>query len=138
MYPNHPIALAFLGNIYVENEQYGDGIALLEKAVSTTRVKSPFTLGILGYAYGLAGKREEAQEILAEVIERSKRGYFSPSFISIIYTGLGDKDGAFEWLEKAYVRRDPRLYPLKVVQHWKRLHSDPRFIALLQKMGLEE
>ena len=86
----------------------------------------------------MVGKREEAQKILEDVLERYKRGYFSPHFIAVIYAGLGDKDKAFEWLEKAYDERDPRLYPTKVVHRWESLHSDPRWTALLKKMGLEE
>ena len=89
---------------YVHNERYQDGILIIKKAVSITR-KSPFALGLLGYAYGLAGKREEAEEILAVVLERSEHGYFSPWFIALIYAGLGDKDKAFEFLEKAYEDR---------------------------------
>jgi tetratricopeptide (TPR) repeat protein len=138
LYPNHVGALMFLGAAYAENGEYEAGIAVLKRAVSITKGESPFALGFLGYAYGLAGKKEEAQEILDKVLERSKRGYFSPHFIAVIYTGLGDKDKAFEWLEKAYEERDPRLYPIKVIPRLESLHSDPRFTALLRRMGLEE
>jgi TolB-like protein/Tfp pilus assembly protein PilF len=138
LYPDHPIILTFLGSAYMRDGKYEDGIALLKKAVSITKGKSPFTLGILGYAYGVAGKSEKAKEILDEVLERSKRGYFSPQFIAVIYTGLGDKDKAFEWLEKAYEERDPRQFPIKSVAILRSLHSDPRFTVMLKKMGLEE
>jgi TolB-like protein/Flp pilus assembly protein TadD len=138
LYPNHPMVLAFLGSAYMRNGKHKDGIALIEKAESITKGKSPFTLGILGYAYGVAGKREEAQEILDEVIERSRQEYFSPLFIAIIYTGMGNKDKAFEWVDKAYKDRDPTLYPLKTVAILGSLHSDPRFTVMLKKMGLEE
>ena len=138
LYPNHPIALVFLGSVYVDIGKYEEGIELSERAVRLTRRKSPFTLGHLGYAYGVAGKREKAQEILKEGMERSKRGYFSPHFIAVIYTGLGDKDEAFEWLEKAVEEHDPRIYPIKTILKLRSLHSDPRFTALLKKMGLEE
>jgi TolB-like protein/Tfp pilus assembly protein PilF len=138
LYPNHPSALIFLGSAYVQKGKYEEGIASLKRAVNLTRRKSPFALGILGYAYGVAGKREEAQEILDEVLERSKRGYFSPHFIGLIYAGLGDKDKAFEWLEKAVEERDPRIWPIKAISNLRSLHSDPRFNALLKKMGLEE
>jgi tetratricopeptide (TPR) repeat protein len=138
LYPNHALTLNWLGVAYVEKGEYEDGIALINEAVRLTGRRSPFTLGLLGYAYGVAGKREEAQEILDEVLERSKRGYFSPHFIAVIYAGMGDKDKAFEWLERAYDEGDPRLYPVKVIPRLRSLHSDPRFTALLEKMGLEE
>jgi len=138
LYPNHPITLMFLGNAYVDNGNYEDGIALLEKAVSLTRRKAPIALGNLGYAYGVAGKREKAQEILDEVLERSKQGPFAPDPMAGIYTGLGDKDKAFEWLEKSYEERHPTLHGLKTIPRFRSLHSDSRFTALLKKMGLEE
>jgi adenylate cyclase len=137
LYPKNPIAMAFLGDTYVQNGKYEDGITLLEKAVSITRGKNPFILGKLGYLYGVVGKREKAQEILDEVLQRSKKGYLSPMMVGSIYTGLGDKEKAFEWLEKAYEERDPRAYPIKTVASYRSLHSDPRFTALLKKMGLE-
>ncbi|MBW2027980.1 MAG: tetratricopeptide repeat protein [Deltaproteobacteria bacterium] len=138
LYPGNPVSMTFLGKTNVEKGNYAEGIALLNKAASITRGKSPFALGTLGWAYGVAGKREEAQEILDEVLERSKKGYFSPNFIAQIYTGLGNKDKALEWLEKACEERDPTLFPLKTLIHYRSLHSDPRFTALLKKMGLED
>jgi TolB-like protein/Tfp pilus assembly protein PilF len=137
LYPNHPTTLIFLGSAYVDKERFEEGIALLKKAIELTRGESPFPLGFLGYAYGVSGKREEAQEILDGALERSKRGYFSPHFIAMIYAGLGDKDKVFEWLEKAYEERDPRLHAIKTIPKFRSLHSDPRWNALLKKMGLE-
>ena len=138
LYPNHPITLMFLGGVYVDKGKYEDGIPLLKRAVSLTRGKSPLVLGFLGYAYGVADKKGEAQEILDKALERRERGYFSPHCIALIYTGLGDKDKAFQWLEKAYQERDPTQYPIKVITMLRSLHSDPRWTALLKKMGLED
>ena len=137
MYPNHPIVLVFLGSAYTDNGDYDNGVATLEKAVMRTKRKSPFALGILGYTYGITGKITAAQEILNEALLRSKKGHFSPHFIALIYTGIGDKDKAFEWLERAYKNRDPRIYPIKTIANLRSLHSDPRWSALMKKMGLE-
>ena len=122
----------------MRNGKYEEGIALLRKAESLTKGKSPFTLGNLGYAYAVSGKREKAKEILDEALERSERGHFSPVFIAVIYTGLDDKDKVFQWLAKAYEERDPTLFPVKTIPSFRSLHSDPRFTALLQQMGLEK
>jgi len=138
LYPNHPLALVFLGLAYLENGQYEKGIALTDRAVSLTGRKNTYLLAFLGYAYGVAGRRKEAQEILDEVLERSKQGYVSPHLIGVIYTGLGDKDKAFEWLDKAVEQRDPIHYTIKVVPMFRSLHSDPRWAVLLKKMGLEQ
>jgi TolB-like protein/Tfp pilus assembly protein PilF len=139
MYPNHSPTIMFLGLSHVAKSKYEEGIELLQKSVRLTKGKSPLTLGFLGYSYGVAGKTEEAQEILDEVLERREEGYFSPFFIAVICTGLGDKDKAFEWLEKGYEERDPRQYAIKARKRlFRDLESDPRWTALLMRMGLEE
>lgn len=138
LYPNHPFTLLLLGNAYANKGKYEDGITVLEKAVNLTKRKVPLALGILGYAYGVAGKREKAQEILYEMLEKSKRVYFSPHSIALTYMGLGNKDKTFEWLEKTCEDRHSAQYSIKTIPNFLSLHSDPRFTALLKKMGLEE
>jgi hypothetical protein len=91
----------------------------------------------LGYTYGVSGKREDAQRILDQLMEMSKRFYVPRTFIAAVYVGLGDKDQAFQWLEKAYSERDDLLY-LKVAPPWSRLESDPRFTSLVRRVGLPE
>ena len=83
-----------------------------------------------GYcAYALAGMADEARK----VVENWGAGWSS----AVIYTGLGDKDQAFEGLEKAYEYRTEQLIFLKVDPYWDILRADPRFSALLAKMGFE-
>jgi len=89
----------------------------------------------LGYAYGASGQREDAQRILDQLIELSKRFYVPPTYIAAVYVGLGDKNQAFQWLEKAYKDRDDLIY-LKVAPPWVRLSSDPRLASLVQRVGL--
>ena len=137
LYPDHPNAITFLGSLYSEIGDFEKGIALLMKAVSITKRESPFALGFLGLAYALSGDTENAKKIRDELIERSNQGGFPPTMISLIYNGLNDKDNAFEWIEKAYNIRDPRLFTIKTIMHYKNLHSDPRWSGLMKKMGLE-
>ena len=59
------------------------------------------------------------------------------STTSPIYTGLGEIDKAFEWLETARIERDPMMHNLKAATALRPLYSDPRWTALLQMMGLE-
>ena len=56
---------------------------------------------------------------------------------AIVYAGLGDKDKALEWLEKGYQERNSFLGYLKIGPHWTILRDDPRYHALLKKIGLE-
>jgi TolB-like protein/DNA-binding winged helix-turn-helix (wHTH) protein/Flp pilus assembly protein TadD len=62
----------------------------------------------------------------------------SPDGIATLYALTGDKDRAFEWLDKAYAERDMGIIGLKVDPAFKNLHGDPRFAALLRRMGLPE
>lgn len=137
LYPNHPNAITFLGSLYSEVGNFEKGIPLLKKAVILTKRQSPFALGFLGLAYAFSGDVKNAEKIIDELIERSNQGQFVATMIASIYNGLNDKDKAFEWIEKAYNIRDPRLFCLKVISHLKPLHSDPRWPEVMKKMGLE-
>ena len=83
----------------------------------------------LGYAYAVAGKRAAAQKVLDQLTEISKHKYVPASPIAMIYTGLGEKDKAIEWLEKGYEERSIGGPPagIKVEPEFDPLRSDPRF-----------
>ena len=85
--------------------------------------------------YAATGKREEALRIIAELKERSKQQYVSPMVFANIYAALGEKDLAFENLEKAYAERVPILRGM-TSPVWNSLRSDPRFADLLRRIGL--
>jgi hypothetical protein len=57
---------------------------------------------------------------------------------ALVYAGLGDHDGAFQWLDKAYDERSNRLAYLRRERVWESLRSDPRFAALLARIGLPD
>jgi tetratricopeptide (TPR) repeat protein len=67
--------------------------------------------------------------------EESKRGYVSPYFIAIDYGLLGDKEGVFEWLEKAYEERSSWLVEVRVDPLWNFVRADPRYTDLLRRIG---
>ena len=92
----------------------------------------------LGYIYGVAGKREKALEILNYYLEKIQKGFMWPTSIAFIYIGLGDKERAFEWLEKSYEQRGPWLIHLKVDPMFDSLRSDPRFQDLLERMNFPD
>jgi adenylate cyclase len=89
----------------------------------------------LGYAYALTHRRAEARKVLDEL---SKKKYVPAVTMAIIYTGLGEKEKAFEWLEKSYEEHcsgpflDVKVYPI-----FDPLRSDPRFADLLRRMNLQ-
>ena len=92
----------------------------------------------LGYIYGVAGKREKAQEILNYYLELSKKEFVWPASIGAIYIGLGEKDKAFEWLEKSYELREAWMIHLKVDPIFDSLRSDPRFQDLVDRMNFPD
>jgi tetratricopeptide (TPR) repeat protein len=84
------------------------------------------------------GKREAAQEILDNLIEYSKGNFVSGVELAVICAALGEKDQAFNWLEKAFRERDPYLLNLNNYFSLDPLRSDARFTDLLKRMGLEK
>ena len=92
----------------------------------------------MGYTYAVCGKRAEALKILEELKALSRRRYVSPSSIALIYVGLGEKDLAFDWLQKAVTDHDIPLPPLRTGEEWASLRSDPRYGELLNRIGLPQ
>jgi TolB-like protein/Flp pilus assembly protein TadD len=126
-----------IGNVYVQKKRYEDAIAEYQKAIPLSG-DSPDEPASLACAYALSGRKREAQVILGELQERSKRRYISPTIIAFIYAALGDKDRAFAWLDKAYEGRDFILTLLKAEPMFDGLRSDPRFADLLRRVGLPQ
>ena len=75
---------------------------------------------------------------LEQLKERAKRRHVLPYDMAVIYAGLGEKDRAFEWLEKAYAERDEDLLYLKVDPVLDSLRSDQRFTDLMRRVGLSQ
>jgi TolB-like protein/tetratricopeptide (TPR) repeat protein len=124
-----------LGYYYQSQGRYEEAITALKKAVER---KSGHTLALstLAYTYAVSGNRAEALKILDDLKARSGKTYVSPAHIATVYSGLGEKDSAFEWLERAYAARSRSLAWLNVAREWDNLRSDSRFTDLLKKVGL--
>ncbi len=90
----------------------------------------------LAHAFAVTGNVVEARKILADLIERSRRSYVSPTNIAVVYAGLGENDEAMEWLEKAVAEHNAGLLTLKVHPVFDPLRSDPRYQDLLCRIGL--
>jgi serine/threonine-protein kinase len=124
----------FLSHTYVASGRFAEALAASEKAVALSR--TPGALGFLGMCYGLAGRKAEANKVLKELLELNRRRYVTPPALANVYIGLGDKDHAFIWLEKAYQERSNYMAYLKVFPGDDPLRSDPRLDDLLRRMGL--
>lgn len=129
---NIPFALAYLGKGMFE-----EAIAEMQKIVAFENAPERWDRHpMLAYAYAVAGRRDEALKILDEQKRLAEQSYISPYNFAIIYTGLGDKDRAFEHLEKAYEEHPQTLVHLKSQPIFDSLRSDPRYADLLRRMNL--
>ncbi|UCH82715.1 MAG: hypothetical protein JSW50_09550, partial [Candidatus Latescibacterota bacterium] len=113
-------------------------IVELEKTVSL-EPDDPSYQTMLAFYYAKDEQEAEAEQILETLIERrDAKQDVPPTLIAIVYLGQGEIDRAFEWMDTAFAERDPFLTNLRVVAEFDSLHSDPRFTALLKKVGLEK
>ncbi|MFC1863103.1 tetratricopeptide repeat protein [Thermodesulfobacteriota bacterium] len=99
--------------------------------------RHPLLLGEMGSIYALRGEKEKTRKILNELLERSKEEYVSLVIIARLNAELGEMEQTFECLEKAYETRDFALFTVKAMM-FPLLGTDPRLIAFLKKIGLED
>jgi eukaryotic-like serine/threonine-protein kinase len=115
-----------------------EAIPEYQKAVELSQGDTDPTAG-LAHAYASVGQRANVEKILRELLQRSKTQYVSPYMIATIYAGLGDKNKAFEFVEKAYQERSPDIpWFLKADLRIDNLRSDPRFQDLRRRVGLPQ
>ena len=133
--PTYFYAYDFLGRADEQLGRIPEAITAYEKAVELEKSNAE-NWSNLGYAYAVAGKRAEAERIIADLKTSSSRGYVAPYDIALIYAGLGDKDQALAWFERAVDDRSslPVLYYKDA--RWDQLHADPRYISLIKRIGL--
>jgi eukaryotic-like serine/threonine-protein kinase len=133
MDPNFVLSYRYRGMAYEQKGMYPEAIADLQKAVTLSGAR---TTSSLGHAYAIAGRRSEARKVLDEAMQLRAQEYLPSYEIAIIYTGMGEKDQAFEWLDKAYEERSPWLIHIRVDPRFETLHSDARFADLVRRVGL--
>lgn len=131
--PNNPFSRELLGMAYGAKGNHAAAIAELEKVkpmMPTSQV-----VGALGLEYALAGRREDALKTLTELKQMAQQQYVSPFDVALVYVGLGDKDQAFAYLEKAREDQSEFMGWLQTFAPLDPLRSDPRFQDLLRRTG---
>ena len=108
------------------------GIADMEEVVRATGT-SQYFLGVLGYCYGVAGRREDALRVLDQLLAAARQRYVSAFWPAVIHGSLGEKDEAFRLLESAYQEPAPWM-PYVRMPFLDDLRPDPRFDDLLRRM----
>jgi Flp pilus assembly protein TadD len=134
--PNYAVARLGLGRCYRQKGMFKEAIAEFQKARALYG-DNPYGLGELGNAYALSGEKTKASEALANLEDLSKKEFSLNYDIAFLYCGLGNKDQAFEWLERAYQEKAGGMEYIKVDPAWDSFRSDPRFHSLLKRMNLE-
>ena len=123
-----------LGWAYQQKKMYPEAIAALQRSVSKSRRHS-LELASLACVYGLAGKKGEALKLIAELNDRAQQHHVSGVLLAHAYLGLGEKDQALTWLERAYEDRDQWMVYTKSAPNFDLLRPEPRFQALLRRMN---
>jgi len=124
-----------LGLTYIHRGDRVEGIEEIRKAVALSEGGSGAE-ALLWYAYATSGDKDSALKVLEKLHMRSRSGYVPPTSFAVIYSGLNEKEQAFQWLEKAFQERSGLLIFLRVDPVSGNLHSDPRFADLLARLNL--
>jgi Tfp pilus assembly protein PilF len=133
--PNFIQAHNILSLIYGHRSMYDQWLAERQK-VLTLSGKS-VDAASLGRIYAQSGYRGVMEDQLVKLKQRAKSHYVQAFAMAVAYADLGDNDRAFEWLEKAYQERSPRMADIRVSRAAESLRADPRFPAFVRRIGLE-
>lgn len=121
------------------HEQLGQLLeALTELETAKERDNSPWISAVWARVYGKLGRQEIAEAVLAEASDRIETHWVAPYLIATVHFALDDKERGFEWLEKAFAHYDETLNFMTVDPLLDAYRSDPRFMDLLRRVGLEQ
>lgn len=132
--PNFWVAHINLAFVLIHKKMYGQALTELGKAREQSGGNTQ-TISLTGYVMALSGERERARGVLEELRRLSGQRYVPPYNLAMVYHGLGERQEALAWLERAYEERDVLLTFAAVDPKWDNLRQDPRFQALLRRVG---
>ena len=124
-----------LGRAYLQKASYPEATAEFRKALQLSDGDTN-DLAALGLALAASHQPAEARKILDQLKERSQQTYVQPMWLAVIYIALGEKDQAFDWMQKAYEDRSAWLVYLKVDPLFDSVRQDARFTDLMRRVGL--
>lgn len=124
-----------LGCIQEQRGDFDEAVAAFQRAVHLSP-KTPRMLGALGRTYALAGKKDQALEMLSTLETIAVERYVSPLDFAWIRFALGESDLGFQWLTKAFDDRSFELLSMNVDPRFDAWRQEARFQALLGRLGL--
>lgn len=136
LHPKRASGPSVRGLIYIQQGRHEEAIASIIKG-GRLLPDDPESNALVGHAYASAGRVEEAHRVLDGLLQLSQQRYVPPHLIAWVYIGLRDLDKSFEWLEKSYAERSYMFGYLKAFPLFDPIRSDPRFIELMRRVGLE-
>jgi eukaryotic-like serine/threonine-protein kinase len=123
-----------LARVYMTKQMFPEALAEIAKMRATDPVEANY-MSLLAMAYGFEGKKNEAIKVIYELKDKRRREYLRPYILAEDYAALGERKEAMDWLEKAYEERDDWINWIKVDPNLDVLRSEPRFTALLRRVG---
>jgi serine/threonine protein kinase/tetratricopeptide (TPR) repeat protein len=132
--PNYFYLDSVLAAAYREKGNFAEAIALYTKAQEATHLPSSG----LAITYTRMGRHAEAQDILAQLLQAREKRYVSAPLIAAVSIALGDKEGAFRELERAYAEHSGVLQWIAFLPEFRSLDSDARFPHLLRRIGASQ
>ena len=133
MDPNFAVAHYELGQAFVQKRMYNEAIMEFKRAIELSGGNEVFEAN-LAYAYATSGRKEEATKIVKDLEDRQNQHSSTDASIALVYVGLGDKDQAMIWLNKAYQARFNPSILLRPA--FDPLRSDARFQDLMHSIGV--
>jgi tetratricopeptide (TPR) repeat protein len=127
-----PLPRLWLGLALAAEGRYDDALEELEKTGEMIMA----CVGARGYVLAQAGRRNEAEQVIEQMIARSAKTYVAGNFIAQVHVGLGQRDEAFAWLERAYAEHSFQFIFLRVDPTWDAIREDPRFSDLVRRVGI--
>ncbi|MFN2502451.1 MAG: tetratricopeptide repeat protein [Pyrinomonadaceae bacterium] len=118
--------------------RYEDAIELFQKMPLKQGNEWGSSVAAVAHIYAITGRKQEARTLLAQIQDAEKSQYIPAPSIAYVYSGLGERDQAFAWMEKGFKQRAFHLQWLKVDPRWDELRSDPRFADLERRVGLPQ
>ena len=135
LFPDFYPTNLYLGWTYLQKGSYPEAVEQFQKALSLSNGHS-MVLAMLGYTYAVSGRRQDAEEVLNKLNALKATQNVAPYRFAVVYMGLGDRERALEWLNRAYDERDILLMHLNVTPFFDPLRQEPGFQDLLRRMGL--
>jgi len=139
--PTSPWLHSMLWWSYARQGAYEQAIKEHEKLGAETwrpTAENQFFAAGLGWIYGLAGRRSDALKVLGQLHELEKHSFVDPYNNAVIYAGLDDRDRAFVELDRAFSSQSNSAPFLKSDPFWNTMKADPRYAALLRRVGLPQ